>query len=79
VRKITEHKYTPDRYMYKEGMKLAARLEEEEAAARAAGLDPSNPPSPAQQVGGGSSHPITSATLPVLCCSHCNKITVPAG
>lgn len=29
---MTEHKYTADRLMYKEGMKLAARLEEEEAA-----------------------------------------------
>jgi len=32
VRAVTEHKYTADRLMYKEGMKLAARLEEEEAA-----------------------------------------------
>jgi len=34
VRAITEHKYTADRLMYREGMKLAARLEEEEAALR---------------------------------------------
>ncbi len=29
VRALTEHRYTPDRYLYKEGLKLAARLEEE--------------------------------------------------
>lgn len=30
VRERTEHKYMPDRYMYKEGMKLAVRYETEE-------------------------------------------------
>lgn len=47
---MTEHRYTPDRYMYREGMKLAERLEAEEKAAAAAGQDPANPPSPIQQV-----------------------------
>jgi hypothetical protein len=28
---ITEHLYTPDRYMYAEGMKLAERYKQEEA------------------------------------------------
>jgi hypothetical protein len=51
IRAITAHKYTPDRYLYKEGMALAARLEAEEAAAAAAGVDPLNPPTPVQQVG----------------------------
>eukprot|EP00879_Flechtneria_rotunda_P024559 GHRR01026039.1.p1 GENE.GHRR01026039.1~~GHRR01026039.1.p1 ORF type:complete len:229 (-),score=108.03 GHRR01026039.1:698-1384(-) len=32
ARAITEHLYTPDRYMYAEGMKLAKRYEEEEKA-----------------------------------------------
>lgn len=50
VRAITEHRFTPDRYAYKEGMKLAARLEADEAAAAAAGLDPAAPPTPVQQV-----------------------------
>ncbi len=50
VRAITEHKYTPDRYFYREGMKLAARLAEEEAAAKAAGINPKNPATPVQQV-----------------------------
>jgi hypothetical protein len=35
VRAITEHKYAPDRYLYKEGMKLAERLREEEVALKA--------------------------------------------
>mmetsp|Transcript_33238 Transcript_33238/g.73506 ORF Transcript_33238/g.73506 Transcript_33238/m.73506 type:complete len:629 (+) Transcript_33238:92-1978(+) len=35
VRAITQHKYSPDRYQYKEGLKLAAKLEEEEAALKA--------------------------------------------
>lgn len=32
VRAVTAHKYTPERYMYKEGMKLADKLAEEEEA-----------------------------------------------
>lgn len=32
VKAITEHKYAPERYMYKEGLKLAAKYAEEEAA-----------------------------------------------
>lgn len=32
VKAITSHKYAPERYMYKEGMKLAAKYSEEEAA-----------------------------------------------
>ena len=40
----------PDRYMYKEGMRLAKRLEEEEERAKAAGVDPRHPPTPVQQV-----------------------------
>jgi hypothetical protein len=34
VRAVTEHKFTPDRLMYQEGMKLVQRLEQEEAALR---------------------------------------------
>jgi hypothetical protein len=32
VKAITEHKYGPDRYLYKEGLKLAAKYAEEEKA-----------------------------------------------
>ncbi len=35
VAAITAHKYSPDRYMYREGMKLAARYKAEEEALKA--------------------------------------------
>lgn len=61
VKAITEHKYTPDRYLYKEGQKLAARYAQEEAALKeqlkavhGEGVDvahyQAHPPSPAQQL-----------------------------
>ncbi len=50
VRAITEHKYTPDRYLYKEGLALAAKLEAQEKAAAAAGHSLKSPPTPVQQV-----------------------------
>lgn len=51
VRAVTEHRYTPDRYMYREGMALAARLEKEEKAAEAAGHNSASPATPIQLVG----------------------------
>ncbi|KAG1681525.1 hypothetical protein FOA52_014031 [Chlamydomonas sp. UWO 241] len=54
VKAVTAHKYTPDRYMYAEGMKLAAKMAEEEAELAAAGVDvvayQACPPTPAQAI-----------------------------
>lgn len=52
VRAITEHRYTPDRYLYKEGIALADRLAAEEAVAAKAGADLKHPATPAEQVRG---------------------------